>query len=182
MRKKIIGILISMLLIGATNIAIADWKEGDGHKMHYPQLPDENGFDVDFGFWKMGDDWRCSESGLVTDIHFWISFMDDVLKEPNWIICEIWSNEPVGPHGYSIPKDLLWDQNFSPADFIIAGPWTGLQRWMMPWGEILEPYHNLYWQVNIPEIDEPFEQTEGEIYWLIIKTSFNDEFIIGWKN
>ena len=39
MRKKIIGIFVCMLLIGATTVAIADWEEGDGHKMHFPQLP-----------------------------------------------------------------------------------------------------------------------------------------------
>ena len=26
--------------------ALADWEPADGHKMHFPQLPDEDGWDV----------------------------------------------------------------------------------------------------------------------------------------
>jgi len=182
MRKKIVGILVCTLLIGAGTIAIADWSPGDGHKMHFPQLPDPDGFDVDFGYWEMGDDWQCSETGTVDDIHFWISwFQDDPLDIP-WIKCSIWTNEPNGPGGYSIPKDLKWEGTFLPGQFIIAGPWDGQQRWFMPWGEVISEYHYLYWQVNIPEIDAPFEQQEGEIYWLIIDMPFDVEFLVGWKN
>ena len=92
------------------------------------------------------------------------------------------NNEPNGPHGYSIPKDILWEQTFQTGQFIIAGPWDGQQRWFMPWGEIIPEYHYLYWQVNIPEIDEPFLQHQGEIYWLIIDMPFDVEFLVGWKN
>jgi len=182
MYKKIIGILVCTLLITAGSIAVADWIPDDGHKMHFPQMPDPNGFDVDFGYWEMGDDWKCSDTGTVDDIHFWISwFTDDPMDIP-WIKCSIWTNEPNGPNGYSIPKDLKWERTFSPGQFVIAGPWDGQQRWYMPWGEEIPEYHYLYWQVNIPEIDDPFEQQEGDIYWLIIDMPFDVEFLVGWKN
>ena len=51
--------------------ALADWDIGDGHKMHYPQLPDPNGWDVNLTGNKVFDDWRCGGSGPVDDIHFW---------------------------------------------------------------------------------------------------------------
>lgn len=55
--------------------AIADWHPGDGHKMHFPQLPDENGWDVNAsGGICLADDWMCSETGPVSDIHFWGSW------------------------------------------------------------------------------------------------------------
>ena len=50
----------------------------DHHKMHFPQLPDEDGWDVSSGYTGqmqcLADDWMCSESGYVTDIHFWGSW------------------------------------------------------------------------------------------------------------
>ena len=129
MKKAIVSILVCMLLIGTTSMVAADWEPGDGHKMHFPQLPDPNGFDVDFGVWKLGDDWKCSESGTVDDIHFWISwFWDDPMQIPA-IFVEIWSNDPEGPHGWSQPAELLWKRDFGPQEFIVAGPWEGHQLW-----------------------------------------------------
>jgi len=40
--------------------------------MHYPQLPDTDGWDVDATMpITVVDDWTCSETGWVKDIHFW---------------------------------------------------------------------------------------------------------------
>ena len=152
-----------MLLMSVSTIAVAHWNEGEPYKMHWPQLPDPNGFDVDFGFGPLGDDWQCIETGTVDDIHFWISwFLDDPLLIPE-IYVEIWSNNPVGPSGWSEPLELLWERTFVPGQFIEAGPWPGNQRWMTPFGEIPPPLHFFYWQINIPDIDDPFIQQEGEI-------------------
>ena len=179
MRKKIIGIFVCMLLIGATTIAIADWEPGDGHKMHFPQLPDPYGWDVDFHDWQLGDDWRCSETGNVTDIHFWISWFDDMNMDIPWIKVSIYSNNPEPP---SKPNELLWSRQFDIDEFIIAGPWDGDQGWLWPYGEFIEHNHQLYWQINIPEIDQPFEQQEGEIYWLVIGMPYYDPPVaVGWK-
>ena len=41
--KKLIALSCITLLAGP---AFADWLPGDGHKMHFPQLPDEDGWDV----------------------------------------------------------------------------------------------------------------------------------------
>jgi hypothetical protein len=181
MRNKIIGIFVCMLLISACEIVLADWEPGDGHKMHFPQLPNPEGFDVDFGFGPIGDDWQCSETGTVDDIHFWISwFWDDPLPIQE-ISVSIWSNNPVGPHGWSEPLEMLWERVFYPGEFIEAGPWPGNQLWLLPWGEIIPQPHGLYWQINIPEIEDPFIQDEGEIYWLIIHIPYFDEMTVGWK-
>ena len=42
---------------------LADWDIGDGHKMHYPQLPDPNGWDVNITNTLVFDDWQCGGSG-----------------------------------------------------------------------------------------------------------------------
>ena len=83
--KKIVGIFVCTLMILASSsfVTMADWNPGDGHKMHFPQLPDEAGWDVyataglsDYGYPDicLADDWMCNESGPVTDIHFWGSW------------------------------------------------------------------------------------------------------------
>jgi len=40
------------------------WVVGDGHKMHFPQLPDPNGWDVNVHDFTLADDWQCSETRL----------------------------------------------------------------------------------------------------------------------
>lgn len=179
MRKKIVGILICTLLIGAGTIVVADWSPGDGHKMHYPQLPDSTGWDVDWGYWFLGDDWKCTECGTVTDFHFWISWWhDQVLDIPN-IKISIWSNNP-GTE-YSMPEEELWTRTFYPEDFVIAGPWDGEQGWYNPYYGEWEPNnHFRYYQINIMDIEKPFKQIEGEIYWLVIQMPFQID-VIGWK-
>ena len=86
MKRKIIGILVCTLLISATGIAIADWDVGEEFKMHHPQLPYPNGFDVDWGFGPLGDDWLCIETGNVDDIHFWISWFYDQPQDIPFIL------------------------------------------------------------------------------------------------
>jgi hypothetical protein len=179
MKKKVIGIFVCMLLIGSVNIALADWSEGDGYKMHFPQLPDPYGWDVDFHDWMLGDDWECTETGPVSDIHFWISWIDDIVMDIPWVKVSIYSNDPGPP---SKPLELLWSYTFNEGQFIIAGPWNGDQGWYWPYGEFIENNHIHYWQINIPEIEEPFIQEAGTIYWLVIQMPYYDPpFAVGWK-
>jgi hypothetical protein len=179
MEKKILGIFVCTLLIASGTIAVADWEVGDGHKMHWPQLPDPTGWDVDFHDWQLGDDWRCSESGPITDIHFWISWFNDIVFDIPWIKVMIYSNFQGPP---STPGELLWSRTFDIDQFIVAGPWDGDQGWLWPYGEFIEHNHFLYWQINIPDIDDPWTQEEGQIYWLVIGMPYYDPPVaVGWK-
>jgi hypothetical protein len=182
MKKALVGIFVCMLLIGTASIVTADWDEGEGFKMHFPQLPDVDGFDVDWGYWFLGDDWKCTETGTVDDIHFWLSWFFDDPMTIDEIYVSIWSNNPEGPGGYSQPLELLWERAFTPTQFVMRQYGSGNQRWMMPWGEIIPQYHNLIFQINIVGIDDPFEQIEGEVYWLVIKMPFTTINTVGWKN
>ena len=183
MQRKIIIIFVSMLLIGTTNLALADWEPGDGHKMHFPQLPDPLGWDVDFHDMWLGDDWQCSATGTVEDIHFWISWRMDMVIEPiPWIKVWICSDNPGPP--YSQPLEVLWTQEFVEPDFLVAGPFTGDQGYYYhSMGEYWTHDNMMYYQINIMNITEPFIQTEGEIYWLVIQMPlFEYPFpAVGWK-
>ncbi len=103
------------------------WYPGDGHKMHFPQTPDPTGWDVSFWLNFMGmiplqgelaDDWQCSETGPVEDIHFWISWQYGQQGTLGPATVSIYSNDPCGPGGYSEPDELLWQQTFQGLDAV----------------------------------------------------------------
>jgi hypothetical protein len=80
---------------------------------------------------------------------------------------------------------MLWQRAFYPGEFIFNGPWDGVQGWFLPPDYYRENDHFLYWQINIPEIADPFIQEAGTIYWLVISMPFFvDPFAppgVGWK-
>ena len=154
-----------------------DWAD---HKMHYPQLPDPNGWDVNLEQTYVGDDWQCNGTGNVSDIHFWISWAGDAVDEISVINCSIWSNNVSGPSGYSIPEEMLWTANFS--TFNVSGPWIGLQGFMWdPWTNETEN-HMQYYRIDIENISDPFYQENGTIYWLVITMPETfSETSPGWK-
>ena len=164
------------------------WNET--HKMHFPQLPDPFGWDVDFYDMWLADDWMCSETGNVTDIHFWISWIDDMNYTIPWINISIWSDNPVGEGGYSEPLEELWQKNFSDSEFEVTLDGTGLQGFYLPdVPGYEEDNHNNYYLINITNIQEPFNQTNGTIYWLVIDMPLFEEeplppmvdTLVGWK-
>ena len=76
MRRKVSTIAVGMTLLLAWPV-LADWDVGDGHKMHFPQLPDPDGWDVCLCCQWITDDFTCSENGFITYIHFWNSWNED---------------------------------------------------------------------------------------------------------
>ena len=164
----------AVLAIGLTLFAgitaFADWNVGDGHKMHFPQLPDPNGWDVDFttpNF--LADDWKCSETGPVKDIHFWVSHQGGVIPVIYGLDVKIFSNVPAGVGGpnFSQPGQELWDSGVTIADLQTAPGGQGDQGWFDPYtGQAIPNDHHSFFQINLTDFDEPFIQEEGRIYWL----------------
>ena len=68
-----ISVAVTFALALAAGPAAAYWDVSMPHKMHFPQLPDPFGWDVHFEDYYVADDFECSESGPLRDIHFWIS-------------------------------------------------------------------------------------------------------------
>jgi hypothetical protein len=176
---------VCVLLIGST--ALADWKVGDSYKMHFPQLPDPNGLDVNFEAPIMlADDWLCTETGPVGDIHFWVSHQGGVIPILNGLRVEIFSNIPApAAGGFSMPGDSLWSAG-GPVplgddfDFATAPGGTGDQGWLDPvTGQYIPNDHDSFFQINLTNIREPFIQQKGEIYWLGI--SIDTSHADGWK-
>jgi hypothetical protein len=190
--------VVVLLLAGP---GLADWDLGDGHKMHFPQLPDPNGWDVDVTTGFVADDWQCSGTGPVDGIHFWISAKGD-----NWgngidfIDVKIYKDVPAGTDPdpavtWSHPGDELWfsrvqDQGTGDVFTVRQPALEGNEGWYSPmsippaWNR---PDHVNYWQINIKDIAQPFSQTEGTVYWLELHIIPNpvdpgqDSPMFGWK-
>lgn len=174
--------------------ACADWFEGDDHKMHFPQLPDPNGWDIEISSFdkqhEVADDWQCTRTGPVTDIHFWYSVAGDADTQIGTVNATIYKDVPAGTGPaqlpYSSPGDQLWSQQFDASQFSVvydygtgdqgfADPQQGPDGWK-------RPDHQRYHQINIVDIDDPFVQREGEIYWLGLHVFWEGtQEPVGWK-
>ncbi|MDD3493568.1 MAG: hypothetical protein PHZ19_08760, partial [Candidatus Thermoplasmatota archaeon] len=190
MKNRIAAVAVCGLLAAAGAVLLAgrgaaDWEEGDDHKMHFPQLPDPQGWDVN-ATWPLNilaDDWNCTESGPVTDIHFWGSWRHDLVGDIHGFFISIWSNNPGDPQGGipSFPEALLWEAYITDFKAIDAG--FGAQAWYEPEPDILYPGdHEMYFQYNIINITDPFWQEYGTIYWLSISANISTPGTFwGWK-
>ncbi len=171
------------------------------HKMHFPQLPDLIGWDVmatssypppGQGM-TLADDWQCSQSGPVTDFHFWGSWKDqdgipgtDDFESPMpWFTIGIWSNNPGPP---STPDTLLWTWE-GEIPGVPSEPPT-LEGWHDPMApiplDVINNDHIPYWRYDfiVPPEVQPFFQEQDSIYWLSITANlFNPAaYQWGWKN
>jgi len=188
MRTVVLCVLAALLVCGIIVIpAVADWAPGDGHKMHFPQLPDEAGWDVNSTYPSVSaDDWMCSETGWVKDIHFWGSWKDGITGQIQGFKISIHADIPAdqNPDGYSKPGEVLWQQTITDFIAVEINPPT-LEGWYDPnSGEVLGNNHQQYFQYNIdlPE-QQWFWQDEGTIYWLSISAIVPDPVTQwGWKS
>ena len=171
--------------------AWADWDPDPidaptNHKMHFPQLPNPNGWDIESPY-TVADDWQCSQSGPVSDIHIWGSYKNDEYFHPNFVRVAIYDNIAAGVGGlnYSRPGTELWnsgDIDGSEVTVQLAG--SGEQGWTTPgtW-EWLWPDHQNFYQLNIVGIDDPFYQQEDQVYWLDVLVWYpvGETSRFGWK-
>lgn len=184
--------------------ALADWDPGDPYKMHFPQLPDlENGMNVLATFPKvLADDFLCIETGPITDIHIWGSWLfdqfpisDNGLADPGAVSfhLSIHSDIPASqnPLGYSMPGELLWEHDFLPGEF-------SHRRWATSTEDFFDPNLNQIIGFDTQVIQynflidpdgtnpdfKPFEQIEGTIYWLDVTAmpmGTDPDVLFGWK-
>ncbi len=175
--KTVLSVACATLLIAAP--AWAHWNPGDPYKMHYPQLPDPNGWDVNATVpLVLADDWQCTETGPVTDVHFWGSWRNDLVGQIVNAHLSIHANI-AGP-GFSRPGELLWSWDVEPT--LIGDEPVSLQGWFDPaTGAWNRPDHQLWYQYNIVNIPQPFVQVRDTIYWLDIQVTTTPNTQWGWK-
>lgn len=165
-----LAVILACLWACCPLLARGDWDPGDPYKMHFPQLPDPNGWDVDFMAGsqnEVADDWLCTSSGPITEVHFWYSAFADGPSAIESINVNIYADVPATPGSFSQPGTLLWNRQFLTGGFTTRFYGTGNQGMATPnlgfWN--LNDHVN-YYQANIIDIVNPFLQEQGTIYWL----------------
>jgi len=194
--KTILGVLVALAVI-LPGPARADWDTGNPYKMHYPQLPNQTslGLDVlDTDPVNLGDDFLCTKSGPISDIHIWASWLNDRLPldatgKPSASAVSfklsIWSDVPAGPTGnFSHPGQQLWQREYRPETFRVRRWSLGSEGFYDPRVDAIVGSDNTIWQYNfyVPW-EQAYEQTAGKIYWLVVQAivpgTTGVEF--GWK-
>ena len=162
------------------------------------QLPDEteNGIDIcvtdiEEAQYILADDFQCKSFGLITDIHLWGSWLNDVKGNITNIQLSIYSDDPGGSdpeNEYSRPDILLWQKVLRQSDFTeqLHVSFEPGEYWWYPGTSTLIPHADKQiWRVDM-YIDrtEAFLQ-EGTpevpiVYWLAVLVD-TDSGTFGWK-
>jgi hypothetical protein len=198
---RIVLMLTAVLALGAT-AARADWDVGQGHKMHWPQLPDltPTGLDV-LDTWNyqgdpgvlepesakfLADDFRCTATGPITDIHIWGSWLnDETIMQPQFrlnIFADIPASE--SPTGYSMPGNLLWQSPIRSADQIRIYARDLEEGFYDPNLDEIIGNDTECLQYNFFfEEDQAFRQERDTIYWLGVDAFYEEPelWLWGWK-
>ncbi len=188
-------IFAAVFIVALGNVAAlaqpdgCEWTRGDPHKMHWPQLPDlsDKGVDVSLAGIILADDFKCTASGPIRDIHLWGSFYKDVLPEngPDSLTFElrIYSDIPAEKDRWSRPGQLLWRRTFKPGQYSARRVHGGPEGWYdLVTNEFIPNNHRLAYQYDFCIEEEPYLQKEGTVYWLAVReVPETDSYVFGWK-
>jgi hypothetical protein len=154
--------------------------------------------------WKiLADDFLCTQSGPITDVHIWGSWLNDNLPDqgplgngttapggPGSLVFKLsfhsdvpsFSPEP-GITVPSHPGALLWERFFAPGQFQVNTWGQADERFYDPNLDTREPggpngvigADTLVFQYNFKDLGpDPFVQQQGTIYWLDVQAMVLD--------
>ena len=178
---------VCLVTVGAAIVfvpmAAGDWPVGvpGTHKMHWPQEPDlsTEGIDVNATHFTLADDFECAEDGLVTRIHVWGSWYNDIDDPQVAFDLTLYADDPGG-----MPGPLLWTRTFLPGEYTARVFTNGIEAgWMDPPDVYFPPpADTVCWQYNF-DIDpqEAFAQQAGTDYWLGVRATPFMGSLFGWK-
>jgi len=163
--------------------------------VQFPDLQSETGMDVNASLpYFLADDFLCTETSPITDIHVWGSWHNDMLPfgDPDLVIFTVVIHADIpadeSPTGYSMPGEALAGWTFNPGDFI-AQPWQEgtPEGWFDP-PDYWEPVGDFTcWQYNFsinPVVAFIQQGTPDEpiVYWLAVQAMPLDPSAhFGWK-
>jgi len=193
--RCVVAVSVVLWLAGGV---LADWDNGMSYKMHHPQFPDPDGWDVRISEPRrdpadphqviLADDWRCNETGYVSDVHLWVSYMQDVEDDIVNLHLSIHHDIPASHSqwGYSMPEDVaVWERDFRPGEFTVRYAGDGLQGWYDAFhDDWWDNDHWVYYQINVVDIPDPFIQEKDQIYWLDVSVDLwgeSETGKLGWK-
>jgi hypothetical protein len=143
----------------------------------------------------LADDFECTETGRITEIWVWGSWLDDYLpygSNPELVDftlsfhADITADE--NPAGYSMPGDVLWHQDIVFGNFDVYMDVDSLwEGWMTPPDTYTFPGDRVCWRYVFQiDGDDAFYQegtpTNPIIYWLDVQAHPHDiNAVFGWK-
>ena len=165
-----IGIAALALLAASTGLqAQVQCIETNGVK--YVQPPNLAGFDVSDSIgYVLADDFICVNSGPISDIHIWGSWLNNTHGAITNFWIGIYSDVPAGVNGsYSHPGRLLWSQAFPQGTFAETALEPSQEQFISPASvNILGPDTEVWYYCFYPT--NPFVQTgtsaAPQVYWL----------------
>ena len=119
----------------------------------------------------LGDDFKCTLTGPITDMHIWGSWLNDIIGQVQTFNVSIYSDVPAGGTGtFSHPGNLLWTTNY------FLGQYTW-QFWTNSNEYFFNPEQNgmvgndtQVFRYNFcVDPAKAFIQTNGVTYWLVVQ-------------
>lgn len=169
-----LDLVISCFLFFTTPV-FAHWLSGMDYKIHHPQEPNANGWNVCICN-EVADDFMCTETGPIGDIYFWISSKADANAIINqWTIS-------IAADDSGTPGNTLWTWDRIGVVKIMQYS-LGAQGWYCPNTSLTFPNdHTKITQVHIGAIKNTFAQQQGQLYWLVIRAAVKDpNKPVGWS-
>jgi hypothetical protein len=143
----------------------------------------------------LADDFPCSQTGPLTRITIFGSWLNDYLppagSEPTFTLSiheDIPVGDPQNPYNYSIPGETKWLRTFAPGGYIgEILPVVVEEGWLDPPAEYTFPGDHACWRYtfDIPASEAFVQQGSPEgmkIYWLDVHAAVPDQIAkFGWK-
>lgn len=189
--KKLVGMLAVTVLMVFAGAALADWNPEDPSKwVQFPDL-DTTGIDVNAtSEYILADDFLCTETGLITDIHVWGSWLYDENDPNTTFILSIHGDIPdsLSPNGYSMPGNVYWYKVFEPGEYVERVYAGNIEEgWMNPPEDYTFPGDHICFQYNfhIGTAGAFMQQGTSEepvVYWLDVQAIPSAAGLyFGWK-
>ncbi|MCP4583861.1 MAG: hypothetical protein GY839_19800 [candidate division Zixibacteria bacterium] len=158
----------------------------------WDQLPDTTGWNVNATWPKvLADDWLCTQTGHVKDLHFWGSWMHGEAGEIDSFLISFHDDIPAYPHPDSFSKPEMPPlMQFTIPDYMFTSRHIitdTLEGWYDPnEGEYISFDHSDFYAYEIYLPDSFwFWQDSSDIYWLNISAFLDISDYLkkwGWKS
>jgi hypothetical protein len=150
----------------------------DTNVVKYIQPPNLAGFDVLNTAWTLADDFICTNTGPISDIHIWGSWLNNNKSTITNFWLGIYDDVPANPNNptnsNSHPGNLLWQESFTPGGAVpgqfVESFWADSQEQFLDPGPpaIIGTDDQAWYYCLYPT--NPFTQTGSssapKVYWL----------------
>ena len=156
----------------------------------YVQWPNLfGGLDVwNNGPWVLADDFVCTVTGPISDIHLWGSWNTNLVATNSltfWLA--IYDNIPVSAtNSFSQPGNLLWQEKFVPGQYVESLWASGQENFLDPGppqtiGSDSQAWYYCFYPTNV--FIQQGTAAASKIYWLMVyaQSPSGNTFQYGWK-